>query len=156
MKMTPELKKARENMEPGIITAEGFLGTDSRNLSTIIDEDTQLLRNFNLDSADLAAKLRYFMEEGRKGLGEPRTVDGIWLVKIDEARGVLPCPWEDGIFRKVNVTVARKETGEEIVFTDLSIHLLEVHGFLEGRGSSFRLEPESVRNVIKEPGETDV
>lgn len=148
MKMTPELLKARENMEPGIITAEGFLGSDSRNLSTILDEDAQLMRLLNLDPAELAGKFRHFMEEGRKGLGEPVTVDSDWLVKTDEARGHLACPWEDGIFRKINVTVQRKDTGEKIFFTDLSIHLLEVHGFLEGLESSFRLDPESVQKVL--------
>jgi len=148
MKMTPELKKASENMEPGIITAEGFLGSDKRNLSTVIDEDSQLMRKLDLDPRELARRFRYFMEEGRKGLGEPVTVDKKWLVKTDEARGHLACPWEDGIFRKINVTVERKDSGEKVFFTDLSVHLLEAHGFLEGRGSSFRLEPEIVHNVL--------
>ncbi len=149
MKMTPELKKARENMDPGVITAEGFLGSDTRSLSTIIDEDAQLLRSFEINPADLAERLRHFMEEGRKGLGEPVTVDSDWLVKTDEARGHLVCPWEDGIFRKINVTVERKDNGEKLFFTDLSIHLLEAHGFLEGHGSSFRLEPESIKKILK-------
>lgn len=148
MKATPELKKAQGNMAPGIITAEGFLGSDKRSLSTIIDEDEQVFRRLELDPADVAAKLRHFMEEGRKGLGEPITVDGDWIVKTDEARGRLPCPWEDGVFRKINVTVERKETGEKLFYTDLSIHLLEAHHFLEGRGSSFRLNPESVKHVL--------
>ncbi len=148
MKMTPELKKARENMDPGIITAEGFLGTDKRSLSTIIDEDSQLMGSLELDAVDVAGRLRHLMEEGRKGLGESVTVDSEWLVRTDEARGYLTCPWEDGIFRKVNVTVERKDTGEKIFFTDLSIHLLEAHGFLEGRGSSFRLNLETVKHIL--------
>lgn len=149
MKMTPELKKARENMDPGIITAEGFLGSDTRNLSTIIDEDAQIMRSLELDPVEVAGKLRHLMEEGRKGLGEPLTVDSEWLVKTDEARGHLACPWEDGIFRKVNVTVERKDTGEKLFFTDLSLHLLEAHGFQEGRGSTFRLNMETVKHVLK-------
>lgn len=149
MKMTPELKKARENMDPGIITAEGFLGSDTRSLSTIIDEDAQVMRSLDLDPEEVAKKLRHMMEEGRKGLGEPVTVDSEWLVKTDEARGHLACPWEDGIFRKINVIVERKDTGEKLFYTDLSVHLLEAHGFLEGRGSTFRLNMETVRHVLK-------
>ncbi len=136
-------------MAPGVITAEGFLGTDTRSLSTIIDEDSQMMRILEIDAAELATKLRYFMAEGGKGLGEPVTVDSEWLVKTDEARGHLACPWEDGIHRKVNVTVERKDTGEKIFFTALSIHLLEAHSFLEGRGSSYRLNLESVKHVLK-------
>ena len=149
MKMTPELKKAQANMAPGIITAEGFLGNDSRSLSTIIDEDGQIMRRLDLDPAELAAKLHHFMDEGRKGLGEPVTVDDRWLVKTDEARGRLVCPWEDGVFRKINVTLERKDTGEKVFYTDLSIHLLEAHGFLEGRDSSFRLNLEVLKHILE-------
>jgi len=149
MKMTPELKKAQANMEPGIITADGFLGSDRRNLSTILDEDGQVMRRLDLDPKDVAARLRHFMDEGRRGLGEPVTVDEQWLVKTDEARGHLACPWEDGIYRKINVTVERKDTGEKLFYTDLSVHLLEAHGFLEGRGSAFRLNLESVKHVLQ-------
>jgi len=148
MKMTPELKKASENMAPGIITAEGFLGSDPRSLSTIIDEDAQLLSRLGLEPVEVADKLRYFMEEGRRGLGEPVTVDNDWLVKTDEARGFLACPWEDGIFRKVNVTVEKKNSGEKLFYTDLSVHLLEIHGFLEGRGAPFRMNPESIKKIL--------
>jgi hypothetical protein len=149
MKMTPVLRKAMDNMLPGTITAEGFLGSDKRSLSTIIDEDGQVMRRLDLDPREVAGRLRHFMEEGRKGLGEPVTVEAEWLVKTDEARGHLACPWEDGIFRKVNVTVERIDTGEKVFFTDLSLHLLEEHGFLEGRGSSFRLNLETVKHVLK-------
>ncbi|OQX29650.1 MAG: hypothetical protein B0D92_02605 [Spirochaeta sp. LUC14_002_19_P3] len=149
MKMTPELTAAQANMAPGIITAEGFLGNDTRNLSTIIDEDAQIMSRLHLNRDTIVEKLRHFMEEGRKGLGEPVTVDTEWLVKTDEARGRLTCPWEDNISRKTNVTIERKDTGEKLFYTDLSIHLLEAHGFLEGRGSSFRLNLESVKHVLK-------
>lgn len=149
MKMTPELKKAQANMAPGVITAEGFLGNDRRNLSTIIDEDAQIMRRLELDPAELGQRLHHFMDEGRKGLGEPVTVDERWLVKTDEARGKLACPWEDGVFRKINVTLERKDTGEKVFYTDLSIHLLEAHGFLEGRGSSFRLNLEVLKHILE-------
>ena len=148
MKTTPELKKAQENMAPGVITAEGFLGTDTRPLSTILDEDAQIMRRLELEPGEVARVLRHFMDAGRAGLGEPITVDEKWLVKTDEARGHLACPWEDGVSRKINVTVERKDTGEKLFYTDLSIHLLEAHGFLEGRGSIFRLNPDAVKHVL--------
>ncbi len=137
-------------MAPGVITADGFLGDDRRSLSSIIDEDAQLLQQLNLDPAETAARLRYFMEEGRRGLGEPVTVDEKWLVTTNEARGHLACPWEDGIFRKINVVLERKDSGQKIFYTDLALHLLEVHGFLEGRGAVFHLDPETLKHVLEE------
>ena len=97
---------------------------------------------------DIAEKLEYLMEQGRKGLGEPVTVDGKWLVRTDEARGVIVCPWEDGVFKKINVTVDRTDIKKSISYTDLSIHMLKEHGFLEGRGAPFRLEPSVLAEVL--------
>jgi len=148
MKMTPELKKAQENMSPGVITAEGFLGDDRRDLSSILDEDAQIMRRLGINPGEAAKTLRYLMKEGQRGLGEPVTVDAKWIVRTDEARGPLVCPWEDGLFRKINVTVERKDTGDKMYFTDLSIHLLEAHGFLEGRGSIFRLNLETMTRIL--------
>lgn len=149
MKMTPELTVAQANMAPGIITAEGFLGDDTRNLSTLVDESMQIIQKMEINQSHLVEKLRHLMLQGRKGLGEPVTVDEQWLVKTDEARGPLVCPWEDCICRKINVTVEQKDTGEKFFYTDLSIHLLEAHNFLEGRGSQFRLDLESIKHVLK-------
>lgn len=148
MKMTPELEKAYKNMAPGLITAEGFLGTDTRNLADILAEDAQLFKKCNLDPVLLAARMRYFLEAGQRGLGEPVSVDSKWIVSTDEARGKLPCPWQDGVRRKINVTIERKDDGSKCTYTDLSIHLLEAHGFLEGRGSAFRLDLELIKHIL--------
>lgn len=148
MKMTPALKKALTNMEPGVITAEGFLGNDHRELPEIIIEDKAHFKREGLDWIEVANKLLYLMEQGRKGLGEPVSVDEHWIVRTDEARGHLACPWEDGVFRKINVIVKNKKNGQSLFFTELSVHLLKEHQFLEGKGSTFRLEPQVIRNVL--------
>ncbi|NBF39791.1 MAG: hypothetical protein GVY14_05195, partial [Spirochaetes bacterium] len=100
-----------------------------------------------------AARMRYLMEEGRKGLEEPVTVDDSWIVRVSEARGFLASPFEDGIFRKVNCQVqlapGGKPAGDEILFSELSLHLFEKYHFLEGLGSSFRSEPAQMKKVLK-------
>jgi len=148
MKKSPEIIKAESNMEAGVISAEGFLGDDKRDLASVLEEDALLLSVNSLEIKDIAQKLEYLMEEGRKGLGEPVTVDGKWLVRTDEARGVIACPWEDGVFKKINVTVERTDIKKSISYTDLSIHMLKEHGFLEGRGAPFRLEPSVLAEVL--------
>ena len=153
MKMSPEYQRAQENMKPGVISAEGFLGNDTRPLPDIIAHDEETMRSLNLDFGVLVERLHYLMDEGRKGLGEPVTIDGTWIVRTDEARGHLPSPFEDGIFRKVNVEVSLlvdgQPSGQSLLYTDLSLHLIEKYHFFEGRGSSFRIEPEQAKKVLK-------
>ena len=153
MKMSPEYTKAQENMKPGVITSDGFLGDDTRNLVDIIEADEERFAQLCLDFDEVSERLRYLLDRGRSGLGEPVTVDGKWLVTVSEARGHLPSPFEDGIHRKVNALIERapggKGTGERVLVSDLSLHLLEKYHFLEGKGSCFRVEPDVLKRVLE-------
>lgn len=148
MKMTPEFQKAQENMQPGVITADGFMGNDDRNLIDIIIEDEEMLIKLNCNIETIIDKLKYLKKMGEKGLGEPITVDGKWEVQVGEARGHLPCPFEDGIFRKVVTKITNLERNESIIFSDLSLHLIEKHHFFQGKGSPFRIDPAKVIRVL--------
>lgn len=152
MKMSPEYAKAQANMQPGVITSDGFLGNDNRPIVEIISEDESKMEQLHLDFDTVVERMRHLMEEGRKGLGEPVTVDGSWIVQVFEARGFLASPFEDGIYRKVNAQVTRLEDGrasdQSILFSELSLHLMEKYHFLQGEGSSFRLDPHDVQKVL--------
>ncbi len=152
MKMSPEYAKAQANMQPGVITSDGFLGNDRRPIVEIIAEDESKMEQLNVDFPEAVERMRHLMEEGRKGLGEPVTVDGKWIVQIFEARGFLASPFEDGIYRKVNAQVSKSEGGREsddkIMFSELSLHLMEKYHFLQGAGSTFRLDPHDISRVL--------
>lgn len=150
MKNTQEEKDVRERMRPGIITSGGFLGTDERTLADIVQADEEAFRRAGLEFDAAAERLEGWKEAGNRGLGEPVTVEGRYLIRSGDARGVLPCPWKDGAFHKNSVDVRDTKTGAEIVYSDLSIHLLEVHHFCQGRGSPFRLEPETLARMMRE------
>ena len=152
MKQTKDYQKAQANMLPGIITANGFLGTDLRPLADIIAADEIMMTHLGLDWLVVVAELRRLQSAGMAGLGEPITVDERWLVRVDETRGQLPSPWEDGIFHKVNCDVTRLEAGSAVarlVYNDLSLHLMEKYHFLQGQGSPFRMEPEAINAVLR-------
>jgi hypothetical protein len=149
MKMSPEYTKAQANMQPGVITSDGFLGDDDRPIVEIIQSDEVTMKKLDLDFDEAAELMESLMEKGRKGLGEPVTVDEKWLVQVSEARGFLASPFEDGIFRKVNVTVSRKALpGKELLYSALSLHLFRKYHFLQGSGSPFRLEPQEIKEIL--------
>ncbi|MFP4510469.1 MAG: hypothetical protein ACOC4I_04975 [Spirochaetota bacterium] len=149
MKMSPEFARAMHNMQPGEITADGFLGDDERALVDIIAADEAAMAELGLTFDECSDRLEYLMEAGRKGLGEPVTVEGKWRIKTDEARGMLPSPFEDGVFRKVNATIAKvSDAAVYVRITSLSLHLMRKYHFLQGRGASFRIEPATLKQVL--------
>lgn len=147
--MTPEFKRAQANMVPGVISADGFLGPDSRPLVDIVEADEEKMRSLDLSFDLVYEKMQYLMREGRKGLGDPITVEEKWLVKTDEARGFLPCPFEDGVFRKVTASVTHLTKGVSLIYSELSLHLLKDHHFLQGKGTAFHLEPQLLKSILE-------
>lgn len=137
-------------MKPGVITADGFLGEDRRSIVKIIAADEKRMERLGLRFDETADRLEHLMEQGRKGLGEPVTIENTWLVKTDEARGHLPSPFQDGIFRKVNATITLVDgpKTEFIRISHLSLHLMREWHFMQGKGAAFRIEPDSLRNIL--------
>jgi hypothetical protein len=153
MKMSPEYTKAQQNMQPGVITSDGFLGNDTRNIVEIIEADEEEFSRRGLDFDEVVSLLRKLLEEGRRGLGEPVTIENKWIVTTSEARGHLASPFEDGIFRKVNAQIDHapggKPDGASLLVSDLSLHLMEKNHFLQGVGASFRIDPQMVKKVLE-------
>lgn len=150
MKETPQIKQITANMQPGVITLEGFLGDDSRGLQDILDEDDGLVGRMGLSHEKIAAKMHTLRQQGEAGLGEFVDVPPHFEVRVDSVRGKLPCPFSHpGIYPKTNTTVRNTERNREITYTDLHIHMIETHGFYEGKGSRFRLEPKDLVEILE-------
>ena len=145
MKQTPQMQRVQENMRPGAITLEGFLGSDRRNLGDILIEDDAEVKRMGLTHEEIASRMNELREAGKEGLGEFITVPPHFEVRVDSVRGKLPCPFEHpGLFPKTNITVRNTRLDREITYTDLQIHLIEAHGFYEGKGSRYRIDPEEL------------
>jgi len=145
MKQSKELDNIQDQMKPGVITYQGFLGSDTRKLRDIIEADDTAVKRLGLTHEKIAARLTSFREEGKKGLGISVKIEERFEVRVDSARGKLPCPFmHAGLFAKTYTVVKNLESGKEMIFTDLSIHLIEAHGFYGGTGSTYRLDPEEL------------
>ncbi len=150
MKQSPQFQHIQEQMRPGVITLDGFLGTDSRNLIDILIEDDGTVRRLGRTHRAIARKMQYLRDQGEAGLGEFITVDDHFEVRVDSVRGKLPSPFGGpGLYQKVNTIVRNTAQEREIVFTDMHIHFIRDHGFYEGKGSPFRLDPEELIEVLE-------
>lgn len=135
-------------MRPGAVSLRGFLGDDARDLAEILREDDETVHALGLTHAQIAETLDEFTALAASGYGTPRR-EGPFEVVIEEARGFVPCPFGDpGRFRKGEVRLTSQDTGETLVWTPLLVHMIAAHGFYEGKGSPYRLEPETAKRVL--------
>ena len=75
-------------------------------------------------------------------------VKGFLKVRVDSSMGKIASPF-GGLYNKENVEVKNMRTGESITWTTLNIHMIRDHGFYEGKGSHFRVEPEDIAKILE-------
>ncbi len=149
MKQTPDEKIQRKEFEPGAITKDGFLGDDSRHVHDIIEADQRTLDKLGVTREQIADRLQYFIEEGKKGL-ESEVDLGDFTVKIRWDRGMMPSPFgEKRLHHKIFAHVKNKKLDKTIQYSQLHVHMIREHGFFEGKGSKFRLEPAELVKILE-------
>ena len=151
MQQTRQMDQAQHNMQPGVITLKGMLGDDTRNLVDILIEDDAEVRRLGATHEAIAARMQELQDKGMEGLGNEITVDAHFEIRVECVRGKLPCPFGDEIFRKTFIQVQNLTLQRRITYTDMHIHMIAAHGFYEGRGSSFRLPPHELVEILEVP-----
>ncbi|MBP7562456.1 MAG: hypothetical protein KA886_01610 [Candidatus Cloacimonetes bacterium] len=149
MKLSPEEKSIMDKMQAGILSTDGFLGNDQRHLHEIIEEDAEKLLHFNYSLEQIAERMRYFTEMSREAYDLPVVIEGKYAVQQDIWRGRVVCPYNHkGSYVKADIRLKNLENQIEVRWTPLNIHFIEVHGFFEGIGSKYRLNPETLIKAI--------
>ena len=150
VKQSPLLNRIERNMRPMCLCQWGFMGDERRKLIEILTDDQGTVNSLGLSHGVIARRLREITESGREGWGDPVLVDGRFEVEVQEVRGKIPCPWDHpGLYPKTHVKLGKVETGETLLWSDLAIHLIEEHGFYQGRGSPYRLEPSEAKRILE-------
>ena len=134
MKENPIDSKVRQDMQ------ERFLGSDTRLIAQIIESDEAELRAAGLGADELARAMRRLTEKGMESLGDEVQADG-FMVRVEEYMGQIGCPFKHAVREAKRNTTAVDPRGRVMTWTDMSIHLIECHGFFQGEGADYRLEP---------------
>jgi len=143
------MKKVEELLRASRVVSGGFLGKDPRILEEILETDAAELAALGISQEEVAARMLEITNRARTGLGTPVRMDEKREISADDNRGQMICPWPHaGGYDKTITTVRRIDTGETLRWSELSRHFIEAHGFFEGRGSAFRLEPGTLVRVI--------
>ncbi len=150
VKQSPELNRVERNMRPMCLCQRGFLGYERRKLIEILTEDQGMVNSLGLSHEVIAQRLREITEKASGGWGDPVVVEDKFEVEVHEFRGKIPCPWgHPGLYPKTHIVLKKMETGETLLWSDLAIHLIGEHGFYQGRGSPYRLDPSEVKQILE-------
>jgi hypothetical protein len=149
MKESPQTKNLEKLLRSSKLVAGGFMGVDARSVYEIIDADMAELSRLRFTAKQVVERMQQITDIAIPGLGTWVKLDEQRQVKIEEAKGWLICPWpHPGKFAKRITTVSITKSGVSISWSDLNIHLIGEHGFFEGKGSNFRIEPGSLIAAI--------
>ncbi|MCP4261650.1 MAG: hypothetical protein GY774_29735 [Planctomycetes bacterium] len=149
MKESPKMQKLEQMLRSSQLVAGGFMGDDSRNAMEVIDTDTYQVSKLGYTMEQIAARMQVITDSAKTGLGTSVKIDDKRQASVEEAKGLLTCPWPHiGRYVKRITTVEHLDSGETIRWSDLNIHLIAKHSFFEGRGATFRIEPEKLINFI--------
>ncbi|MBN1556819.1 MAG: hypothetical protein JW951_01585 [Lentisphaerae bacterium] len=149
MKRDPERAKLEAVLRASKLVAGGFLGNDDRPLDEILADDAAALERAGRTRGEVAARMREIGARAREGIETWVPAGGAVEARMIEARGRIPCPWDHpGRYFKTIVEARRTDTGDAARWSDLSVHLIEAHGFFQGRGSPFRLEPRRLVRLL--------
>ncbi len=151
MKENPHIQHIVERMAPGVLSRDGFLGTDSRPLEEILEADAAAVARLGTSHQELGRKLEKVFLAARAALGTKVLVDDRLNIVHKEAMGRIPCTWGHcGTFAKGHVELLDTHSGLQIMFTSLNMHMITAHGFYQGRGSRYRLEPTEVYQLFSQ------
>ena len=152
MKQSPRDKKLEEVLRSTHLVAGGFMGSDSRHPIEVIEQDMTELENAAMTTTRLAERMAELTELAKPQLGNWIDCADVKLrVKSEDFKGALVCPWpHSGTFDKRITTVEHLETGQQLTWTDLNIHMIAEHGFFEGKGAFFRIEPAEIVSILFE------
>lgn len=149
MKVRPEMKDIEKDMQAGRLSLDGFLGNDTRSVEAIINVDDSTLKALNTSAEAMGKAMRRLTRAGMEAQGEPVEVDG-YEVEVMEYKGWIGCPFKDNRkFSKRITNVLNLATGEGIQWTDVGVHLIKDHGFFQGHGSPYRLDPAKLADFLR-------
>ncbi len=150
MKESPQIRNLEALLRSSKLVAGGFMGQDPRSVSEIIEEDGATLFRSGVTIDAIARRMQDITTAAISAMGTVVRLNDILEAHIDEYKGLLVCPWpHSGRYPKRITTVRNSKTGQIIRWSDLNIHLIAEHGFFEGRGSPFRVEPaDLMKNIL--------
>lgn len=148
MKENPKDIPVVDSLRAGILTRDGFMGEDQRSFKTIIADDAAILASAGTSAVELAAKMEALTQAGLKKTGIEVMTQG-YTVLVEDYMGRIGCPFRDHRAAK-RTTMVTDSAGRQQSWSALSVHLIKAHGFFQGQGAPYRLEPAELAEFLRD------
>ena len=145
--MDETTRQIDDSMRAGVLCLDGFLGNDARGFDAICQADDEAVTAAGTTHRDIAAALQRILDRVAGAYGTPIDVTPSLRATFRESMGRIACPVGCGVYPKGEVEL-ESATGKRWRFTPLSVHLISEHGFYEGIGSPYRIEPTEIAEVL--------
>lgn len=140
-----DLEKA---MRPGKDSTAGFLGKDEKLLDVLAADNDYVVGELGLTHQDIARPLRLLAAIGEREEGEFTYRGARLKVKRYYTRGYQDSPFKDGTKASSEAAIVNLDTGKEVRYSLLVPDMIERYGFYEGKGTSYRVDPRKVIEVL--------
>ncbi len=142
------------DMRPKKLSGAGFLGADEKLLDILAADNRYVVDELGLSHQELARHLHALAAIGdwqnlHDKAGDEFVYHGKrFKVLVEHAKWSVKSPFADGTKSGANATVTNVETGKKMRYGLLVPYMMERYGFYEGKGTSYRLEPRRVVEVL--------
>jgi hypothetical protein len=145
--MDASTQQIDDSMRAGALSLDGFLGSDTRTWDAICRQDHDAVLAAGTTHRDIAAALQRILDRVAGAYGTPIDITPTLRATFHESMGRIACPLGCGVYPKGEVELVCV-TGQQWRFTPLSVHLISEHGFYQGHGSPYRIEPAEIVEVL--------
>ncbi len=141
MKESPQDQSLHARLEASKFSAGGFLGEDHRTVDEIIVDDERTLDELGVTQEQIADALQEALGKAKAAYGNEVEIRPGVTALFYESMGRIPSPFRgEGVFEKGEAEI-KNSSGQSLRVSPLSIHLIRLHGFFQGKGSAYRVEP---------------
>jgi hypothetical protein len=147
------IEDLERDMRPGA-TAKGgsdagFLGKDENLLKVLAMDNKYVVDEQRLTHQELARHLHAVGIIAAESAGQEFLYHGRrFQAQYFPTRGYQFSPFNDGTKTNAEALVENIETGKQIKFSLLLPYMIERYGFYEGAGTSYRVDPAKVLEVL--------
>lgn len=141
------------DMRPGAAgeggSESGFLGPEERLLDVLASDNDFVLNELKTTHQEIARHLKTLAAISPGSEAVEVDYEGRrFRVSTMFWRGYQHSPFQDGTKTNVDVTVTNVETGRKLEYSLLVPLMIERYGFYEGKGTSYRVDPQEVVLVL--------
>jgi len=143
------LDTLKNTLRPGQSSTAGFIGADEDLEALLRSDDDHVVKGLGLDHKKLAYPLLKIIAAKVAGFPDEFTYMGHHYRWQEIGwRGMQESPFNDGTGTSFDVILTNLDNGKSVRFSGLLPQLIYRYGFYEGKGTSYRLAPDDIVELL--------